>query len=88
MSFQGHVKKGKVVLDQPLPWPDGTPVVVEPHPTASGDFWQSYSLDNLAQRQGVSALRSLHELLGGWPTDELDDAFEEAFLRWRERERE
>ena len=88
MSFQGHVEKGMVVVDQPLPLPDGTPVVVEPIPTASVDFWQSYSLDDLAQRQGISAPRSLNELVGGWPTDELNDDFEEAFLRWRECEPE
>jgi hypothetical protein len=87
MSFQGYVEKGMVVLNQPLPLPDGTPVVVEPIPT-SGDFWQSASLDDLAQRQGVLVSRSLNELLGGWPTDELDDDFEAAFRRWRERELE
>lgn len=30
MSFPGHVEKGMVVLDAPLPLPDGTPVLVEP----------------------------------------------------------
>jgi hypothetical protein len=88
MSFQGHVEKGMVALDAPLPLPDGTPVRVEPITTAPADFWRSYSLDELAERQGVSAPRSPGDLLGGWPTDELDDDFEEAFLHWRERERE
>jgi hypothetical protein len=88
MSFKGHVMKGLVVLDQPLPLPDGTPVVVEPMATVSGDFWRSYSLDELAQQQGVSTPRSLNELLGGWPADELNDDFEEAFQHWRECERE
>jgi hypothetical protein len=88
MSFQGHVEKGMVVLDAPLPLPDGTPVRVEPITTAPADFWRSYSLDDLAERQGVSAPRSPGDLLGGWPTDELDDDFEIAFLHWRERERE
>ena len=88
MSFQGHVVNGMVVLDQPLPLPDGTAVVVEPIPSASGGFWQSYSLDDLAQQQGVAAPSSLNELLGGWPADELNDDFEEAFLRWRKCELE
>jgi hypothetical protein len=86
MSYQGHVEKGMVVLDQPLLLPDGTPVLVEPIPPAHGDFWQSFSLDELAQQQGVSPPRSLDDLLGGWPTDELNDEFEQTFLRWRERE--
>ena len=88
MSFPGHVEKGMVVLDAPLPLPDGTPVLVEPITTPPADFWQSYSLDDLAERQGVSAPRSPGDLLGGWPSDELDDDFEEAFLHWREREQE
>lgn len=80
MSFQGHVEKGRVVLAQPLPLPDGTPVRVEPVAATPADFWQSCSLDELAERQGVSAPASPDDLLGGWPTDELDDEFEEALL--------
>ncbi len=88
MSFQGHIQKGMVVLDAPLPLPDGTPVLVEPITTASADFWRSSSLDEIAARQGVSAPRSPGDLLGGWPSDELHDDFERAFLHWREREQE
>jgi len=87
MTFQGHVEKGMVILDQPLPLPDGTPVVVEPRPKTA-DFWQPCSLDELAQRQGVSAPRSPDDLLGGWPADEIDDDFEEALLSWRDCELE
>jgi hypothetical protein len=87
MSFQGHVEKGMVILNQPLPLPDGTPVLVEPM-TKTSDFWQSYSLDELAERQGVAAPRSPDDLFGGWPTDELNDNFEQALLTWRERELE
>ena len=87
MSFQGHVEKGMVILDQPLPLPDGTPVLVEPI-AAAGDFWQSHSLDELAKRQGVSAPKAVEDLLGGWPTDERNDDFEEAFRSWREAELE
>jgi hypothetical protein len=88
MSFPGHIEKGMVVLDELLPLPDGTPVRVEPitHPPA--DFWESCSLDELAKRQGVSMPGVVADLFGGWPTDELNDGFEEAFLRWRERELE
>jgi hypothetical protein len=81
MSFQGHIERGMVVLDQPLPLPDGTPVLVEPIPAASA-FWQSHSLDNLGQEQGGSVPGSFKELVGGWPKDELTDAFEDAFHSW------
>jgi hypothetical protein len=30
MNIRGHVKDGAVILDSPLPLPDGTPVRVEP----------------------------------------------------------
>jgi hypothetical protein len=88
MSFQGHVEKGMVVLDRPLPLPDGTVVQVEPISAASDDFWRSCSLDELARLQGVAAPGGIEVLLGGWPEDERDDQFEETFLRWRESERE
>jgi hypothetical protein len=88
MSYQGHVEKGMVVLDQPMPFPDGTPVLVEPISIAPGNFWQSFSLDELAHQQGVSMRRSLDDLVGGWPADELNDEFEETLRQWRERELE
>jgi hypothetical protein len=86
MSFQGHIEKGMVVVDRPLPLPDGTPVRVEPIEPAN--FWQSVSIDELADRQGVKAPKSVDELLGGWPADELNDDFDAASLHWRERELE
>ena len=88
MNFQGHIEKGMVVLDQPLPLPDGTPVRVEAISPVASDFWRSYSLDELARRQKTPALWSVEELLGGWPKDELHDDFEESFHDWRQRERE
>ena len=39
MSFQGHVEKGMVLLDRPLPLPNGTPVRVEPNAAAPDEFW-------------------------------------------------
>jgi hypothetical protein len=88
MSFPGQVDKGMVVLDAPLPLPDGTPVFVEPVTISCADFWRFCALDDLAERQGVSATRSPDDPLGGWPPDELDDEFEQAFRHWRERELE
>jgi len=86
MSFQGHVENGMVVLDQPLPFPDGTPVRVEAIALTSGSFWETLSLDELAKQQGIAILRSVDELLGGWPVDELDDDFEQALEQWRRSE--
>ena len=54
-----------VILDQPLPLPDGTPVRVEPIAFAPGDFWQSDSLEELARRQGVTAPGGVEDLLNG-----------------------
>jgi hypothetical protein len=88
MSFQGHVEKGLVVLDQPLPLPDGTPVRVEPILEVPTAFWQSHSLDELARQQGVTAPTSPDDLLGGWPADDLNDDFEQALRNWRNCELE
>lgn len=88
MSFQGHIEKGMVVLDRPLPLPDGTPVLVEPITTVPAGFWQSCSLEELANQQGVSAPETVDDLLGGWPTDERNDDFEEALRSWRKCELE
>jgi hypothetical protein len=92
MSFEGHVENGMVVLDQPLPFPDGTPVRVEPIAITSGSFWQSMSIDELAKQQGVTVPTSVDELFGGWPADELDDHFgqtlEQTLEQWRRSESE
>lgn len=84
MVFEGYVENGMVVLGSPLPLPDGTPVRVEP--IAEAEFWQSLSLDELAQQQGISAAGSFEELVGGWPAEDRDDDFETSVLRWREKE--
>jgi hypothetical protein len=84
MVFEGHIENGMVVLGAPLPLPDGTPVRVEP--IAAPSFWQSLSLDDLARQQRVSAPNTVEELLDGWPAEDRDDDFEEAFVRWRQQE--
>jgi len=84
VNYPGRIENGAVVTNSPLPLPDGTAVVVEPISSSSpSDFWQSASLDELARLQGVPAIRSVDELLGGWPADELDDGFESALADWR-----
>jgi hypothetical protein len=87
MSYQGHIANGAVIFDEPVSLPEGTPVRVEAvSPTT--DFWQSFSLDELARRQGVVPPQADEEILAGWPADELDDGFEDAVRRWREVELE
>jgi hypothetical protein len=86
MSFQGHVEKGVVIFDEPVPLPDGTPVLIEPLAPQLADFWQSHSLSDLAHRQGVQLPQSVDDLLGGWPVDEMDDDFDQAFREWRQSE--
>ena len=86
MKYQGHVEKGMVVMDQPLPLPDGTAVRVEPLVPAFSSFWQSRTLEELAREQGVNTPESFDELVGGWPPEELDDDFEQAMRSWRQRE--
>jgi hypothetical protein len=68
--------------------PDGTTVRVEPAPSTTAGFWQSYSLNELARRQGVLFPKEDEELLGGWPLEELNDGFEDAVARWRQAELE
>ena len=95
MTYEGHIQNGVVVFDQPVALPEGTGVRVEPLPTAGHretppyeEFWQDRTLDEVAAEQGVQPVTDLDEALGGWPTDELDDGFEQAVASWREAELE
>jgi hypothetical protein len=88
MVYQGHIENGVVVFPEPVPLPNGTAVRVEAVGPHAADFWESCSLDELARRQGVSVPRSIQEVLGGWPEDEINDGFEKAVASWRERELE
>ena len=48
----------------------------------SRDFWESPSLDELAESQNVKPMADVESLLGGWPGD-VDDGFEEEVLKIR-----
>ncbi len=54
--------------------PRGTPI--------SHGFWESPSLDELAQKQEVKPLSDIRELFGTWPGD-VEDGFEEAIKELR-----
>jgi len=49
---------------------------------ASFDFWKSWTLEELAEVQGVGPVTDPKALLGGWPGD-VDDGFEEEIARIR-----
>lgn len=82
-EYRGHIENGGVVFDQPVPLPDGTPVQVEALAAPPAGFWQAPSLVELAAHQGVATPTAFDDLLGGWPADELDDAFEQDFRQTR-----
>jgi hypothetical protein len=88
MPIRGHVENGVVVLDEPIVLADGTAVIVEPSPSPNSKFWQTSTIDELANQQGVARLENPDALLGGWPADEVDDGFESALAEWRTRELE
>ena len=56
--------------------PQGTPL--------PSDFWQSLSIEELAQAQGVQPLRDVSVLFGTWP-GEPDDGFEEEVRKLRQQ---
>ncbi|MBU1626613.1 hypothetical protein KKB18_04515 [bacterium] len=46
------------------------------------DFWQSPSIEELAEMQGVQPIADISVLFGTWP-GELDDGFEETIEELR-----
>jgi hypothetical protein len=54
--------------DVPGPLPQGTPL--------SRDFWESPTLDELAQSQNVGPMAEVRALFGTWPGD-IDGNFED-----------
>jgi hypothetical protein len=56
--------------------PQGTPL-----PT---DFWESPSLDTLAEAQGTRPMDDVSSIFGTWPGDP-DDGFEEMIIDLRKR---
>ena len=97
MTCTGVIRDGMVVLDNGSTIPEGTRVRIETFGdvgnTASADvetqsFWRATDIEELARTQGVSLVRSLDAVLGGWPDDELEDGFEQAVQQWRSAELE
>ncbi len=84
MVFAGRIENGVVVFREPVPLPNGTAVRVEATELQPADFWESCSLDELVRCQGVGAPEATDDVQGGWPTDELDDGFENVVRLGRE----
>jgi hypothetical protein len=88
MSIRGHVKDGAVILDSPLPLPDGTPVRVEPELSEKIAGLKRYGEDrrtpqerlaDLIAEQGVEKTATYENLVGAgadlWDTEEEFQAF-------------
>ena len=51
-------------------------------PPVAWGFWESRTLEELAELQKAGPIKDVRELFGTWP-DEADDGFEEAIDRLR-----
>ncbi len=52
-------------------------------PPTRDEFYRGYTVEELARAQGVQPVERFETLLGGWPSDELNDGFEDAVAEWR-----
>lgn len=46
-------------------------------------FWQSVSLEELAEQQGVSPVKDINEISSSWPREENPDTFLKYILQER-----
>jgi hypothetical protein len=99
VEYRGIVDNGVIRPTEPIEFPDGTTVAfhevtngserlpVSPGATAwqSSDerFWRGYSIEQLAQEQGVSPFASLDDLGGEWPQEDDLDEFLRSIREWR-----
>jgi hypothetical protein len=99
MEYKGVVDKGLIRPFEPIEFPDGTEVTFHEAgngsatPSVSADaaawrsmdarFWQGFSIEGLAEEQGVTPLTSLDELAGEWPEGDDIDEFLQSLREWR-----
>ncbi len=95
MSYQGHIERGMVVFNKPVPLPDGTRVIVEAVATPrtantfADDFWHEPTVEELMAEQGISAVKSWDQIVGQGSTLWDDDRQFDTFLQnIHERRRE
>jgi hypothetical protein len=48
-------------------------------------FWRQNSIEELSAEQGLSCAPDIEAFMGDGSGNELDDDFENAYVRWRER---
>ena len=61
---------------------DALPKIRDVERPAAWGFWESRTLEELAELQKAGPIKDIRELFGTWP-DEADDGFEEAIDRLR-----
>jgi hypothetical protein len=52
-------------------------------PGTTDEFRHGFSFEKLGRRQGVKLVDRIETVLGGWPTEELEDGFEAELADWR-----
>lgn len=77
MSYRGHIENGIVVLDEPIPLPEGTTVTVDAdHQAAGGAGCSRRSLEGLWADLGVDVsdediAEARREMWGGFPREDI-----------------
>lgn len=61
---------------------DALPKIRDVERPVAWGFWESRTLEELAELQKAGPIKDVRELFGTWP-DEADDGFEEAIDRLR-----
>ena len=61
---------------------DALPKIRDVERPVAWGFWESRTLEELAELQKAGPIKDIRELFGTWP-DEADDGFEEAIDRLR-----
>lgn len=69
MGYRGHVENGVVVFERSLPWPNGTPVNVEPVASEDSEPLSEVLLKYAGKAKGLppDASRNLDHYLYGAP---------------------
>jgi hypothetical protein len=99
MEYKGIVQNGVIRPSDPVDFPDGTEVLFHEVANGSGTpptspdaatwqsmderFWRGFSIEDLAQEQGVTPIASIDELAGEWPEEDDIDDFLRSLREWR-----
>ncbi len=88
IEFIGRVSNGVVVPNAPIPLKEGARVRIiedQSQELIENDrtFWEDVTLEQLFAMQGTPVIRSIDDIPQIWPSEDLDDGFEEAVRAWR-----